>query len=215
MPPRATWLAVVGLIAFVAGTWLGWTLGRPQTAPRETPLVAVRQADSSLMLARVPDPAAKPRQIIPKGAVVERVATIAVQPEPVRTPANSTPSPDPSRNETDVPRGTIPSASRDSACTCAPVFVDLSLVRLQDGTRRVIASARSGRILDSLSIDSPVAEPVPVSRNLRWSAGVDRDAATGRYGGFLDRDLGPWHVGLTALPQSGGAAVGIRAGLRF
>lgn len=189
------------------GLAIGWSLWRP-TVVVEAPAPPARQADSSLVLERRPDPGARPAHIIPRGAVVERVATVVVQPNPVEreTPDTSVP----------VVAVVAPLDTVAHRCACAPVTIDLTLIRLADGTRRVIASARGGTVTGG--IDVPVEASRAVAGPLRYAAGVAWDAPTNRPALFLDRDsdrLLPTRVGLTLAQGERGLVAGIRVGLRF
>lgn len=194
------------LIGAIAGLALGYQLWR--VAPIvEPPAEAVRQEDGSLVLERAPDPTAKPAHHIPQGATLERVATVTVQPDPV-TPAGA-----------DSEDFEILEPEKPAPCSCTPVHVDLSLIRLEDGSRRVIASARGGTVLGGVDVPIESARP---SRSLVWAAGVERDVLTGRMGGFLERDLDrvlilplPLRVGVSHVPGDRGGRWGVRVGLRF
>lgn len=96
---------------------------------------------------------------------------------------------------------------------CPPVNVDLSLVRLPDETRRVIASSTNGEVL--AGVDIPVESASPVSTP-KWAAGLSMSPITRGYGVFVDRDLGPFRVG-AEVNQSDvyGLDFRIKAGLRF
>lgn len=200
---RSIVLLVVGL---VAGVGLGWRLFTPAPAPIETPAAEIRQGDGSVVLERAPDPLAKPAHEIPRGGTVERQVSVTVRPTPVRRPDLTTPPagsatvkpgiPTPRDSAGEIIPPAIPAAD---TVLCPDVTVDLSLVRMPDRTRRVIASARGGTILGGLDI--PV-EPEPATARARpWAAGVVYDPNARSWGGFLDRDIGPFRVG-AAVVQS-------------
>lgn len=69
-------LVIVLLIAVGILAWREWH--RP--AITETPQPEVTQKDGSKILERKIDPNAKPQQIVPKGAKVERIGKVKVQP---------------------------------------------------------------------------------------------------------------------------------------
>lgn len=101
--------------------------------------------------------------------------------------------------------------------SCQPVHVDLSLVKLPDGSERVVASAKGGDILNA--IDMPVVS-LTQSAQPKWAAGALYDVAHRRYGGFLDRDLGPFRVGVEVMesrnyPTDYGYTAAVKVGLRF
>jgi hypothetical protein len=189
----------------LAGLALGFQLWGGEQPVVETPAPAVRQPDQSLVLERRPDPAAKPAHQLPKGAVLERVATVIVQPN---------------TSELAKFQNSHNRITASPACSCAPVHVDLSLVRLEDGTRRVVASARGGSVIGG--VDVPVESAAP-RRVLRWSAGAAWDTQAQRWGGYVDRDYDrvsfvplPVRVGVMLTPSRDGQLVaGVRIGLRF
>lgn len=202
----------IGLVGAgaVAGLALGWQLWRPPAPVVEPYAPPMRQADSSLVLERKPDARARPAHVIPDGAVVERVATVTVQPDPVVTHKPSITEIAQFGNSAIPPR---------TPCACAPVHVDLSLVRLTDGSRRVIASARGGTVIGG--VDVPVESAAP-ARVLRWSAGAEYDVLARRWGGYVDRDLRrvllvplPVRVGLSVTPDARGLRAGVRVGIRW
>lgn len=122
----------------------------------ETPAVAVRQPDGSMVLERKPDAKAKPVHAIPKGGKAERVVRVDVQPERV---------------------------------DCPICIVDLTLVRMPDDTRRVVASSPTGTILGGL--DVPLV-PLNIDKDRPWAAGISRGTSTESWGAWVDRDL--WEV---------------------
>lgn len=91
---------------------------------------------------------------------------------------------------------------------CPVCTVDLSLVRLPDDTRRVVASSPTGQIIGGL--DVPVIPSTGTER--RWLAGA---LYNGRWGGLVAREVGPFVVGGAITNPDGGAeAWGILA-IRF
>lgn len=76
-------------VALIAGIGVGLFAGLKIGTPKkvwEPPAPAIRQADGSLVLQRVIDPQAKPKQVIPKGGTVERVISATIQPYPTLKP---------------------------------------------------------------------------------------------------------------------------------
>lgn len=200
----------------LAGALVGFGVGYRVFAPRKVAEVykpAQRQKDGSLVIERKPDPTAKPTAIVPKGGTVERVVRIRVQPG---APVPVTPEP----VAPVVPRGTIEPipaavpASRSDSLVCPPVDVELTLVRMRDQSRRVVASAKGGTIIGG--VDIPVESAV-VPRSLRWSAGVFGDPVARTVGGWLARDVGPFRAIGTVLPDPGGKGIrtGLGIGVRF
>jgi len=196
-----------GSLGLILGLGIGWQLWGAAPPIVEAPAPEVIQADGSRIFERAPDPTARPAAQVPRGATLERVVRVEVQPEPAP------------RVAADVPRGTP--ADSLPPCACAPVALELSLVRLPDGSRRVIASATSGTILSG--VDIPVESAAP-RRVLKWSAGAEYDLASLAWGGYLERDLEralilplPLRIGASLTPgtAASGPRVGFRIGLRF
>ena len=210
---------VIVAIAFLligAGGALGfaWHFWRAKSVV-ETPLASVRQKDSSLVVARVPDAKAKPAQIIPKGATVERVVHLEVQPR--ATVAEVTrPKPDtlPIVQAQSVPVTINETVAVLSApVLCRPVGIDLTLIRLTDGTQRVLASSKDGIVLDSLSVDHPVTN-VTVPKVLAWVAGP-LYASHAAYGAFVGHEQGPTLVMAGGTRQARGGSAFVGVGIRF
>lgn len=198
------WLVGVALV-FLAGLGTGWELWKPKTKTPETYAPPVVQKDGSVVLERKPQADAKPSQQIPKGGKVERVIQVVVEPTtpepPPRTDSGSVVSVEPARPP------------------CPPVRVDLTLVRMPDDSRRVIASSPDGRVVGG--VDIPVA-PVVTPRALAWAAGGLYGPSDKSAGVWIDRDLGFVRVGAdlirtpSAIPGRGAVWTGIvRAGVRF
>ena len=161
---------------------------------------------ASPMQCHVPQADAKPAHEIPKGAKVERVVKVKVQPSSSAAVTALTSGSSP---EADA---TIPPFN--------PVTVDMSLIRLKDQSRRVIASSPDGAIVGG--VDIPV-EAARQARALKWAAGGTWNPADRSWGAWVQRDVGPLVLGADALQvrepvQSGGRLrwVGlVRAGIRW
>lgn len=185
---------VAGVILASAGAFAGWYVGKPSKVG-ETAKPAETQPDGSKMLEReATTPTAKPKQIVPKGARVERVGSITAQGE---TPAEI-------RACTAVP--------------CPPVTIDTSLVRLPDGSKRVIVSSADGAILKGVDIPVETQEaPEPKV----WAAGVSMDPAKQTLGAWVERDVARVRLGIefiqtrANLAGPAGAEVRLRAGWVF
>lgn len=204
-------LFLVGAVGlFLAGLSTGWWLQRPRPVV-EPPAPASRQSDGSLVLERtgtqiVPQ---KPPHALPRGAQEERRVSVVVQPpRGVVVPAKD--SAEAARLVASADHPVVPHDMVDS-CDCPPVTVDLSLVRMPDKTRRVIASSPDGKILSG--IDVPISAPAE-SAARPWAAGIlitsDR-----KLGGFLDRDVGPFRFGVESFQTPTGLGAAARAGIRF
>ena len=136
----------------VVGMALGWQLWKPRITPAPKPQPEVIQEDGSHVAAVDTSHPAKPPHQIPHGATVEDVVHVTVRPNPVQPPS------------------ALP-ASQSAIPVCPPVTVDLSIVRMHDGSRRVIASSPNGAILSAVQIP---AEPVRKEpKALKWGAGID------------------------------------------
>jgi hypothetical protein len=178
-------LLSAGLLALgvVTGLLLGWKLWRPVRLQPETYARAQQQSDGSTLLERKPQPDATPAQVIPPGATVERIVRVIVAPHapPVEPPA-AIPEPN-------TPALVMGLTTPQPAFLIPPLRVDLTLVRLQDLSRRVIASSPDGTVIGG--VDIPV-EPSTPAKELKWAMGaVYGTTAWGdkAIGAFLDRDF--------------------------
>ena len=149
----------------------------------------VKQKDGSVILKR--DPEAKPDAPAPKlPGKVERTMVVKVKPKPV-------PKVEPVKPDAN---GFCPVAKE-----CPALTVRLDLIQ-QDEGRRVVASSPDGDIVGG--IDIPVEKWIKRNEN-KWAAGVTYDTDK-KPGAFLDRDLGPFRVGVEADAEVVRARVGIR-----
>jgi hypothetical protein len=171
--------ALAASLIFVAGIGTGWTLWRPKPPKVEAYAPEKLQADGSMVLERKPQQDARPAHQIPRGARVERLVQVKVQPR-IATPtaAPAIPGSGPANVLPELP----------------PVTVDLSLVRLPDQTRRVIVSSPNGDVIGGADIPVEAARPV---RSLRWAAGYEFAVSTwGKsHSIVVQRDLGPLRLG--------------------
>ena len=179
------WTGAGGLLV---GLLLGWWIGMPVALPPEPPAPSVRQADGSLVIERV-DPKtqpAKPPHAIPKGANEMRRVSVVVQPPKgtIKQSLQVEPKPD-----------HIPQPGRMAdLCDCPSVTVDLSLVRMPDKSRRVVASSPTGQILSG--VDVPIElESVPSIPRWMLSAIAVGDLDGIRPGALLSRRIGPFVAG--------------------
>jgi len=190
---RVAWAASL-VVALTTGLGMGWALWRPKTIV-EMPAPSIRQEDGSLVLEKKPDPSAKPAQIVPRNAVVERIVRVAVQPRGV--------------SGAEIP--IIPGSSGmelpllRSLQLPQRVRVDLTLYRLPDGLRRVVASSPDGEIIEGASVDIPVEDAKPAPKVLKWCAGfVYGESSFGdrSVGVFVRRDIAFLQVGLEATKNT-------------
>jgi len=189
---------VIVLVFLLAGLSLGWYIFRPSPPKPEVYAPPVAQKDGSKVLERKPQADAKPAHEVPKGAKVERIVKIEVKSTPVNTPSARQ----------------IGSGSTEStaAIDCPPVTVDLTLVRLPDESRRVIASSPNGQVVGG--VDIPV-ESARAYKELKWAAGVTANPIDRTFGAFIDRDLGPFRFGAEVNQIKDGFDTRIKAGMRF
>lgn len=75
---------------------------------------------------------------------------------------------------------------------CPRCSVDLTIVRMPDETRRVVASSSTGIVIGAL--DVPIV-PIKIEKKRPWAAGISRGTAEESWGVWLDRDFGPLRVG--------------------
>jgi hypothetical protein len=201
------------IVAGVAMFLLAWFIYKPKSIPPEPAAPAVRQKDGSLELERVRQGSATPAQIkpagiIPKGGKVEREIRVTVDPNvPEANPRGKSGGPSAGGD----PRS--PGAPLDSPAgpRCPQVTVDLSLVRMPDQTRRVIASSPNGTVVGGL--DVPIENP-KLTRIPRWTAsglvGYDSNAKRNVYGGAVQYNRGPFAFTGGVIGGTAFAGAGIR-----
>ena len=187
MMPRWLVSLLLMIAALVTAAALGWWLGQPAPIV-EAPAAEQRQADGSIVLERRPDAKARPKHLIPPKAKLERVAQVTVQPAAV--PVSGEP--------------------------CPPVSLDLSLVREDDGGRRLLASSPDGTIVGG--VDVPVETAAPPPKPLRWAAGLSWSPVDDTYGVWAERDVSLFaaaaRVGVDINQTRTGPDTGIEARVR-
>jgi hypothetical protein len=202
-------LAGFGLFMFGSGLYWGYELAqREQPEPvAEAAKPAERQQDGSLVLERsATDEKVKVPVTVPEGAVVERVVYLRVQPE--RRPPE----------EADLSDEAL-IADYNSLPPCPEVEVALALAKMPDDTRRVIATARNGKVVGGLDI--PAVPPITPRTPLANAAGLTLRMPSGKAGVFYDRDLGPFRLGAELVtpalysPPLSSLEIGARVGIRF
>ncbi len=195
----------LGLV-FSLGLGTGWMLWRPKPAPPAVYHPPIQQGDGSQVIEVKPDAHVKPPHQIPHGATVEDEVQVVVQPNQPAAPASLPPS---------------GSVALEPSRPCPPVTVDLSVIRMADGTRRVVASSPDGSILRAVQI--PVEAAKPQSKMLKWAAGPSWNPSDRTYGAWVERDAGPLRFGADLYQVREPIAAGgrlsvagmIRIGIRF
>lgn len=218
IPTRFILPAGALVLGLALGLGLGWKLYRPKPAPVETAAPAVRQKDQSLVLERKPEAKPEPKHELPRGAKLERQIQVTVLPS-IPTDARKIPG---SGSLPEIPDNSIPvqSASNngqsvgntDNSGQSRAITVDLSLVKMPDGTQRVIASSDQGTVIGGL--DVPVQGPMPTAKPLRWSGSVLRgyDAYKHQavWGAAITYSRGPFVVTGGAIGQTAFVGIGVQ-----
>lgn len=174
------WTVVAALYVVTAASivMLLWPLPKPIV---EVAKPAVVQPDGSTVIERTDtQPSVRPPHVVPKGAKVERVVQVKVQPK-ISTARPSMGDSASNGNELSL-IGMSPPAT---------FTVDMSLIREKDGSKRVIASSPDGEIVGGLDI--PIETLTYKSRV--WAAGISVDPVHQVGGVWVERDIGRIRVG--------------------
>ena len=169
------WTVVAALSVVTAASivMLLWPLPKPIV---EVAKPAVVQPDGSTVIERTDtQPSVRPPHVVPKGAKVERVVQVKVKPKVVIADGIKA----------------APSLSPDAKPANNPITVDLSLVRLKDDTKRVIASSPDGEIVGGMDIPIETLTYKPQV----WAAGISVDPVHQVGGVWVERDIGRIRVG--------------------
>lgn len=75
---------------------------------------------------------------------------------------------------------------------CPICTVDLTLVRMPDDTRRVVASSPTGEVLGGL--DVPIV-PLKIAKDYPWAIGGSRGTGSEAWGLWVDRDIARIRIG--------------------
>lgn len=194
----------VGALGFACG-WL-WHKQTVQPV-KEGHAPAQRQSDGSMVLERQQGGSAVPAapHAIPAGGKEERRVQVVVKTKRgvVRTVQESLTVPDaPASKSTTGDLMSLDHAVQDhemvDSCDCPPVTVDLSLVRMPDQSRRVVASSPDGAVVSGLDIP---LEPIQQVMEPSWiaSGAVMLDASGARMGAMLQHRRGPAVIGAGLL----------------
>lgn len=225
IPTRFILPAGALVLGAALGLGAGWKLYRPKPAPVETAAPAIRQADKSLVLQRQPEARPEPKHELPTGAKLERQIQVTVLPsipmDAQRTLGSGsrellTTNPVSSSlvaSQITVGNNGQSVGNTDNSGQSRAITVDLSLVKMPDGTSRVIASSPDGVV--SAGLDIPVQGPMPTAEPLRWSGSVLRgyDAYKHQavWGAAITYSRGPFVVTGGAIGQT----VFVGAGIQF
>lgn len=178
MTERLYWTIVLALSIIGAAVAAALFWPRPQPVI-EVAKPAIVQSDESLILERTDtQPSVKPPHVVPKGSTVERVVQVKVKPKVVIADGIND----------------APSLSPDAKPANNPITVDLSLVRLTDDTKRVIASSPDGEIVGGMDIPIETLAYKPRV----WAAGISVDPVHQVGGIWVERDISRIRVGVDA-----------------
>lgn len=152
-------------------------------------------------------PAPVPEVITAAPQVIQPDSSVVVQRAP-----DAHPKPPPHQ----LPKGAV-EERRDTfvaapAAGASSVQIDLSLVRMPDNGRRVIASSPDGTIVSALDvpIEAGVVPPPP----LRWAAGLSYSTQR-ETGVWLERDIGRLRLGVEVAKGAGSPRAEVRVGVAF
>lgn len=178
MTERLYWTIVLALSIIGAAVAAALFWPRPQPVI-EVAKPAIVQSDESLILERTDtQPSVKPPHVVPKGSTVERVVQVKVKPKVVIADGIKD----------------APSLSPDAKPANNPITVDLSLVRLTDDTKRVIASSPDGEIVGGMDIPIETLTYKPRV----WAAGISVDPVHQVGGVWVERDISRIRLGVDA-----------------
>lgn len=157
-------------IGIVLGLTLGWNLWKPKPPAVERYAREETLTDGSKVFEKKPQADAKPSHEIPKGAVVERIIKVEFLPKEDTLHANG------------ESQGTLRPVP-------LPFTLDMSLVRMEDGTTRVVS--HSNDVVITGGTDIPTVNVAEHTKHV-WAAGAVYGATAWgdkAVGVFLDRDF--------------------------
>lgn len=183
--------AIVALSGLILGLGIGWFLWRPEPPVVEPHAPAIELKNGGLVLEREPE-ARAPILVVDAIKELGRGAEL----------------------ERAVSVTVKPKEKATDEIQCPPVTLDLGIVKMPDETRRVIATSPDGEIIGGLDI--PTA-PAKSFKQLKWAAGAVYDPQYKDYGAFVDRDIGPFRVGVEVIKSrvDGDLTGLVRVGIRF
>lgn len=153
------------------------------------------------------DPPPIPEVITAAPAVVQADHSFIVERAP-----DAHPKPPPHQ----LPKGAV-EERRDTfvaapAAGASSVQIDLSLVRMPDNGRRVVASSPDGTIVSAL--DVPIEAGLIPPSPLKWAAGLSYSTER-ETGVWLERDIGRLRLGAEVAKGAGRPRAEIRVGVAF
>lgn len=209
IPTRFILPAGALVLGLAIGLGAGWKLYRPKPTPVETATPAVRQKDQSLVLERKPEAKPEPKHELPKGAKLERQIQVQVLPNLPSIPTGERVIPG---SGSLVVNNGQSVGNTDNSGQSQAITVDLSLVKMPDGTQRVVASSDQGTVIGG--IDVPVQGPMPTAKPLRWSGsvlrGYDAYRRQAAWGAAITYSRGPFVVTGGAIGQTMFVGVGVQ-----
>lgn len=179
----------------------------PQLRVALSLLAVILVASAGAWLAVKLTPRPVPEVITPASAVVQSDGSQVVQRSP-----DAHPKPPPHV----LPKGAV-EERRDTfvaapAAGASSVQIDLSLVRMPDNGRRVVASSPDGTIVSAL--DVPIEPGLVPSPPKKWAAGLSYSTER-EVGVWLERDVGRLRLGAEVSKGQGKPRAELRVGVAF
>lgn len=176
------WL-IVGLAMFLLGWYLGVKEKQKGFKP-EPAAPAIHQKDGSVVLERKEtNPETKSNVELPPGAKLQRKITLMVKPQEQQS-ENGVLTQSSNASGWVGPDGV--NLSLEKLTQSNPLVIDLSLVKMPDGTTRVVGKTGEGYTLEGL--DQPV-EPLEAPVAYKNALHISARLAGGGYGVFYTRDF--------------------------
>lgn len=136
--------------------------------------------------------------------------------------AERTPDASPAPAPHEIPKGwreerRVSATVLPKRADCPPVSLDMSIVRDDEGGKRVIVSSQDGEV--EIARDIPIEPDAATPAPKRWAAGVSYapSKGSGERGLWIERDIGYGvRVGADLIQkQGGGLSAVVRAGIAF
>lgn len=199
-------LLIIGGIALysIVILALGTKLGKPKVVV-EKPAEAIQLPGGALALEKQPNKDAKPAQEIPKGSTVERIVYVNARPHAeVPAPTSGT------------SQGALASQANASP---RKIRIDMTMVRMSDGQRRVVVSSPDADIEGGMDI--PV-ENTAAPEDYRHALGLRvsiRDDGSKALGPTYSYDLGRFRItadaAVVTYTSRVGGEIGVALTFRF